>query len=145
MPPAVLHDLTPDWMLLLSLTAGGSLSDRGGEVISFPKEYVAAHHSSKIMAQFSNMMISFYGLPSTIFLFAACSATILPKFSIEYPLCLVNPANSCCFISEPISGIRYGREDNPKRTMQADRVRCCSRNSGKCRMVELLQPPARIE
>jgi hypothetical protein len=30
MPPAVLHDLTPDWRLLLSLTAGDSLSDRGG-------------------------------------------------------------------------------------------------------------------
>ena len=29
-PPAVLYDLTPDWLLLLSLTAGGSLSDRGG-------------------------------------------------------------------------------------------------------------------
>ena len=34
MPPAVLHDLTPDWRLLLSLTAGDSLSDREGEVTS---------------------------------------------------------------------------------------------------------------
>ena len=30
MLPAVLHDLTHDWRLLLSLTAGDSLSDRGG-------------------------------------------------------------------------------------------------------------------
>ena len=145
MLPAVLYDLTPDWMLLLSLTAGGSLSDRGGEVISFPNEYVAAHHSSKLMAQFSDMMISFYGLPSTVFLFAACSATILSKFSIEYPFCLVNPANSCCFIPESISGVRYGREDNSKRAKQGDCIRCCPRNPGKCRMVELLQPPAGIK
>ena len=34
--PTVLYDLTPDWLLLLSLTAGGSLSDRrgGGDLIT---------------------------------------------------------------------------------------------------------------
>ena len=76
---------------------GQPIRSRRGEVISLPNEYVAAHHSSKIMAHFYDMMISFHGLPSTIFLLAACSVTILPKYSIEYPLCLVKPANQSLF------------------------------------------------
>ena len=64
------------------------------------------------------MMISFYGLPPTIFLFDACSAKILPKKSIEYPLSSVNTADSCCVIPEfiPESKLWAGKQSEVNHT-----------------------------